>query len=593
LEAHYQESSMAVEVVLPMLGITVEKGKILKWFKCEGDSVRKGEIIFEVETDKVVTEVEAPATGILAKILIPVEVEVPVLTVVGVIIERGESLPEQYLLGARTGSAQSLPASSPGEPPGSPGQAAHHASEPAYDIAILGAGPGGYVAAIRAAQLGARVALIERAELGGTCLNRGCIPTKSFLADVKTCKRVRESDLFLHGAAVSIDPRKMVARKDKVVETMRRGISRILESHKVSVIQGTACFNGPNRILVKGPKTSDELRARDIIVATGSRPATIANLPVDGKRVLSSDHVMDLRAIPRELVIIGGGVIGLEFATLFCGLGARVTVLEMLPQIVAGEDQEVIRGLTALLKKQGIEIHTQSRVLKTSPKGKRVEVAFEREKNEETVSAEKVLVAVGRTPCVEGLDLQEIGVRMDGRFVRVNGRMETNVDHVYAIGDVIGKMMLAHAASAEGIVAVENIMGIAREIDYGRIPSCMYTDPEVASVGLKEEEARRQGYDVGVGKFPYLSSGKALALGEPEGFVKIVAEKGLGRILGVQILGVHATDLIGEYLVAMHVEASIEDLGEVVKGHPTLSEALTEAALDWRGMAIHVPKETR
>jgi dihydrolipoamide dehydrogenase len=571
---------MAVEVVMPILGLTVEKGKILKWLKSEGEVVQKGESIFEVEADKVTTEVESPASGILKRILLHENIEVPVLTVVAVITEKGEELSPKY----DQASVSETPASLSNQ------TIATKAPEN-YDIAILGAGPGGYVAAIRAAQMGAGVVLIEKSELGGTCLNWGCIPTKSFLSDVKVYKRVKESDLFINGSKISIDLKKMVARKNKVVETMKRGVSLLLESQKVKWVSGAGKFLDPKTIEVSSNGKSETFKAKNVIVATGSQVASLPTVKVDGEKILSSDDVVHLKEIPKEVVIIGGGVIGVEFATLFNGLGSKVTILEMLPQIISTEDEEVIRGLKILLEKQGITLLTQARVLSATLGREGVEVAIDREGKKERVRCERVIMAVGRSPYTEGLNLDRIGVRMEGRFIKVNSRMETNVEGVYAIGDVIGKMMLAHAASAEGIVAVENIMGKASEINYHRVPSCIYTFPEVASVGLKEIEAKQKGYDIQIGRFPYLNSGKALAMGEPEGFVKIIAEKRLGQILGVHILGERATDLIGECLLAMNVEASIEDLGEVIKGHPTLSETVMEAALDWQKMAIHLPKK--
>jgi dihydrolipoamide dehydrogenase len=320
--------------------------------------------------------------------------------------------------------------------------------------------------------------------------------------------------------------------------------------------------------------------------------ASLPGIKIDGNRILSSDDVVNLKNVPEDILIIGGGVIGVEFATIFNWLGARVTILEMLPQIVSSEDEEVIRGLKLLLERQGVKILTNAKVLKAFPKKAKTEIIAEREGKEERLSGEKLLIAVGRVPNTAGLNLDKMGIKMEGKFIKVNSRMETNINGIYAIGDAIGKTMLAHAASAEGIVAVENILGKVREIDYQKIPSCIYTFPEVASVGLKESEAREKGYEIQVGKFPYLNNGKALAIGEAEGFVKIVAEKELGRILGVHILGEHATDLIGECLLALNVEASIEDLGEVIKGHPTLSEALTEAALDCQGLSIHKLKKS-
>jgi dihydrolipoamide dehydrogenase len=318
--------------------------------------------------------------------------------------------------------------------------------------------------------------------------------------------------------------------------------------------------------------------------------ASLPTVQIDGKMIISSDEVLDLKEVPKDILIIGGGVIGVELATIFNCLGTKVMILEMLPQIISTEDEEVIRGLKILMERQGIEILTQTRVLHASPKEANVEVTVEREGKEEKLFGENVLMAVGRVPNTEGFNLERTGVQKEGKFIKVNSRMETNVDGIYAVGDVIGKMMLAHAASTEGIVAVENIMGRVREIDYQKIPSCIYTFPEVASVGLKESEAKQKGYDIQVGKFPYLHNGKALAMGEAEGFVKIIAERELGQILGVHILGEHATELIGECLLAMNVEAAIEDLGEVVKGHPTLSETVMEAALDWQGLSIHLPK---
>lgn len=577
---------MAIEVVIPMLGITMERGKITKWLRAEGDFVKKGEPIFEVETEKVVTEVESPGTGILKKILVSEDIEVPVLTIVAIITEKGEEIPEKYrevkpeilsLSEARDSQqprTRSLPPASVGRPEG-------------FDIAILGAGPGGYVAAIRAAQMGARVLLIERDELGGTCVNRGCIPTKSYLSDIKTYKKVKSSDLFLNGSKVTIDLKKMIFRKNEVVETAKKGISLLLKNQKITVLKGVGSFYNSKKIRVSSHGKGQVYEAQNFIIATGSQVASLPGIKIDGNRILSSDDVVNLKNVPEDILIIGGGVIGVEFATIFNWLGTRVTILEMLPQIVSSEDEEVIQGLKLLLERQGVKILTNAKVLKVFPKKARVEIIMGIEGKEERISGEKVLMAVGRVPNTDGLNLDKIGIQKEGKFIKVNSKMETNTVGIYAIGDVIGKMMLAHAASAEGIVAVENILGKVHEIDYQKIPSCIYTFPEVASVGLKESEARQKGYDIQVGKFSYLNNGRALAMGEAEGFVKIVGEKELGQILGVHILGEHATDLIGECLLAMNVEASIEDLGGVVKGHPTLSEALMEAALDCQGLSIH------
>jgi dihydrolipoamide dehydrogenase len=525
--------------------------------------------------------VESPASGTLGRILVPEGVEIPVLTVVGVILHEGESL---AALPAAEG------ASSATAPPPAGSAAAPPRGEGAYDVAVVGAGVGGYVAAIRAAQLGAKVLVVEKERLGGTCLNRGCIPTKCFLSDVKPLLKVRSSSVYEGGDALRVDLRRMVARKDDVVRAMTRGVAKLLQTNGVRLVRGEASVVEAGAIRVAGGDEPGSYRAGSIILATGSRPAAIPGVAVDGRRVLSSDQILEIQQIPRDLIVIGGGVVGLEFACIFNALGSKVTVLEMLPTIAAGEDDEVIRALTLLLARRGIEIVTAVEVVGAEAVGKRVGVTFRDASGKaDRASGDRLLVAAGRVPVTEGLGLERIGVALERGFVRVNARMETCVEGIYAVGDVVGGMMLAHAASAEGIVAVENARGRCREMDYHRIPSCIYTFPEVASVGLRERDARAGGLDVRVGRFPYGSSGKAMAMGEPDGFVKIIAEASLGRILGLHILGEHATDLMGEGLLAMGLEATVEDLGGVVKGHPTLSEAVMEAALDWSKEAIHIP----
>jgi len=583
---------MAIEVVLPMLGITVEKGKITRWLKKEGDPIQKGEPLFEVETEKVVTEVESPGTGVLKKIIIPENLEVPVLTLVAVITQPKEDLPLQYQGGSPLSAPKAAvaPPVAPPAPPSAPVSVPRSSSIP-KDLVILGAGPGGYVAAIRAAQLGIAVTLVEKGDLGGTCLNWGCIPTKSFLADVKLFRKIKSSEVFASRGALAIDWPKMTARKNGIVETLRNGIMGLLKSQKVRLVRGQGKFIESHAVEVTCEGKKEIIRTEATIIATGSRASFLPQIPFDGKKILSSDDVFLLNDPPKELVIIGGGVIGVEFAMIFNGLGTKVTILEMLPQIISTEDPEVIQGLHRLLEKEGIRILTRAKVLRALPLNGGVRVGVQGQSGEEEISAEKVLMAVGRTPNTESLDLDKAGIRRKGSFIEVNSRMETNVPGIYAIGDVTGKMMLAHAASVQGIVAVENMSGKNREMDYQKIPSCIYTFPEVASVGLKEEEARQQGYEIQIGRFPYRHSGKALAIGEPEGFVKIIAEKELGQILGVHILGEGATDLIGEGVLAMNLEGTIEEWGEVVKGHPTLSETLTEAAMDWQRLAIHSPKK--
>lgn len=459
------------------------------------------------------------------------------------------------------------------------------------DIAILGGGPGGYVAAIRGAQLGARVLLIEKEQLGGTCLNRGCIPTKCLLADVKLYDQIKRSKV-LTADKLSIDLRKMMERKNQVVTRFVQGVNSLVRSNGIRLIKGTGAILDRNTVEVLTAEGKRELfKTRNIIIATGSTPASLPSVPIDGEFVITTDEALNIEAVPEDIAVIGGGVIGVEFATIFSKLGSRVAIIEILPQIIATQDDEIIKALTNLLKGNGINIFTESEVIAVSIENKKAKVVIQdKQGKSQVIETGKVLMAAGRTPYNEGLNLERVGIDLAGQFIKVNSRMETNVPGVYAIGDVVGKLMLAHKASAEGVVAAENIMGQSSYVDYGKVPNCIYTIPEIASVGLTEQEARTKGYRVTIGRFPYQFSGRALTMEMPEGFVKIIAEEELGEILGVHIIGENATDLIGEVLLAMNLEAPIEELGKIIKGHPTLSEIVKEAALDWEKKAIHKPK---
>jgi dihydrolipoamide dehydrogenase len=460
------------------------------------------------------------------------------------------------------------------------------------DLVIIGAGPGGYVAAIKAAQLGGKVTLIEKEELGGTCLNWGCIPTKALLRGVEVLESVEGGkDFGIQVSGVSVDFSKLMARKDKAVKTLVSGVAGLMKTNGIEVIKGKAKLASPQKIQVMDEKGGTTvLEAHKVILATGS---VSARLPIPGAQlpgVIDSNGALQLTRVPESMVIIGAGPIGLEFGTIFAALGARVTIIEMLPQILPTEDAEIASSLDKSLRRFKIQtlIHSQVKEILEGADGKRKVVALTGE-GEKSFDAEVVLVAVGRRPNLEDLGVEENGLLSSKKGIEVNAKMETNIPGVYAIGDVTGQWLLAHFASAQGEVAAENALGHDVQLDSRVIPRCVYTLPEVASVGLTEKEGQEAGYDLRIGRFPFAASGKAAVLGERTGFVKIIAEAQYGEVLGVHIFGPHATDLIGEAVLAMRLEGTAQDIAQAIHPHPTLTEALKEAALDVEGISLHIP----
>ncbi|PKN66896.1 MAG: dihydrolipoyl dehydrogenase [Deltaproteobacteria bacterium HGW-Deltaproteobacteria-15] len=462
-----------------------------------------------------------------------------------------------------------------------------------YDLAVIGGGPGGYVAAICSARKGLKTLLIEKDALGGTCLNRGCVPTKCFVYDTKLLHSARNSSVLKGAGSLSMDIAKMAARKRGVVKTMVSGLGSIMKSHGIEVIQGAGELTGPGRLKVtREDSRIEEIQAKNVILATGSRPALLPFIKVDGRLVQTTDEALDSEEIPKRIVIIGGGVIGVEMATIYLNLGCEVAILELLPEILMTEDEEVRRAMKTLLEKRGTGIHLKAKAKEVKTAGRQVSIVFENAAGEiNQLKADRLLVAAGRSPVLEGIRPDRLGIRMNGPFVQVNGRLETSVKGVYAIGDLVGGMMLAHKASAEAEAAVANILGGRKEVDPTRIPRCIWGVAEIGAVGLSEAEARKTGRPIRVGKFPYSYSGAAQAMNGSEGFVKVIGDSDTGEILGVHIMGEHATDMIGESVMAMTMESAVEDLAEAVKPHPTLSENIMEAARDWSGLAIHAPKK--
>jgi len=458
-------------------------------------------------------------------------------------------------------------------------------------IAILGAGPGGYVAAIRAAQLGAEVTVVEETEVGGTCLNRGCIPTKTLISSAEVLQKTR--DAWAYGIELNATPviniQKVMERKDKVIATQVKGIRALFKSWGVHLIEGRGRLIDPRRISVKKRDgSSEELRADRIIIATGSRPAKIPVFPFDGERILSSDDALKIDHIPKSLLIVGAGVIGCEFASIFREFGSQVTMVEMLPHAVSTEDEEISVILERELKKRKIKLLTGVTVERVETSTEGVEARLSDGK---TVQAEKVLVSIGRQVNSDNIGIEEIGIERGKRGeIIVNNRMQTNIDGVYAIGDVVGKMMLAHVASRQGIVAVENAMGIDSKIDYSVVPSAIFTHPEIGSVGLREKEAIEQGRRIKVGRFQFRALGKAHAMGEISGLFKIIADEETDKVIGAHIIGAHASDLIHELAVAIKNGLTVREVTETIHAHPTLAEGIVEAAEDIHSRAIHSPR---
>ena len=456
-----------------------------------------------------------------------------------------------------------------------------------FDLIVIGAGPGGYTAAICAAQLGGKVAIIEKGDLGGTCLNKGCIPTKSLIASIHILDCIRKAKEF--GIVIEkekIDFANVIARKERIVKQLRNGVNYLLKSYGIEVIKGNAYFISSSEVKVK-----DEIfRFKKCIIATGSIPSAIPGIEIDGENIMTSDELLEIKEIPFSLLIIGGGVIGLEFACIFQSLGTKVTIVEVLPYILPDEDREISQTLERILKKKGIDIKTNTTVREINYADKGLEIVLESSNGLSRLLVEKVLVATGRRPCIEGLGLENAGIICENNKIIVNKKMETNIKNIYAIGDVIGAPFLAHKAYAEAMVAAKNAMGGETIIDYKAIPHCIFTIPEVASVGLTEEQAKEKGYKIKIGKFPFMANGKAVTLGEINGFVKVIVDRDSDIILGIHILGVQATEMITQAALAIDLECTTEKLIRIIYPHPTLSETIFQAVLDVHKKATDLPK---
>lgn len=463
-----------------------------------------------------------------------------------------------------------------------------------FDIAILGGGPGGYVAAIRAGQLGFKTVVIDKDNLGGICLNWGCIPTKSLLKNAEMFYNIKNhgKDFGIYTKELSFNFGEIIKRSRDISDRISKNVEMLIKKNKVERIRGFGKLTGQSEISIfdNDGKKTDTINAEKIIIATGARPKILPNIPLDRKSIITSTEAMSLAEQPKELIIIGAGAIGIEFAYFYSVLGTKVTVIEMLDNILPIEDAEVSIALEKSFKKRGIEIYTKTIVEKAVVKGNKVVVSINQNGQKKDLTADKVLSAIGVTGNVEGIGLEELGIEIFKNHIKVDKKTyQTNIKNIFAIGDVIGPPWLAHVASAEGIHCIEGIKGIKNpDIDYDNIPGCTYCQPQVASVGLTEAKAKELGYEIKVGKFPFMASGKAFAVGEREGFVKLIFDAKYGEILGGHILGSEATELIAEVALARALEATGHSIIKTVHAHPTLSESIMEAAANAYGEAIHI-----
>lgn len=457
-----------------------------------------------------------------------------------------------------------------------------------FDIAVLGAGPGGYVAALKAGQMGARVAIVEKAHLGGTCLNNGCIPSKALLASAELYHHIQHAAEFgieLAGSAC-VNWAKVQARKDKVVQTLRTGIKGLLGARKVTVVQGQGALDGPGRIAVsKADGATEPILADKVILAVGSVPSRIPGWPEDPNIVCTSDEALHWKSLPKRLLIVGGGVIGCEFACMMRAVGVEVAIVEMLPQLLPNVDAQIAAALAKVFTKRGIQVFTGVKIESLALQGDGAKAALA---NGQTIEVDRVLVATGRKPNTADLGLQAAGLATDRGFVRVNDRMETAVAGHYCIGDANGRCLLAHAASAHGVVAAENALGHPRSFE-APVPNCIYTFPEVAGVGLTAAEAQAKALPVVVGTFPLNFLGKAMAAGDNEGMVKVVRHRETGELLGVHMMGHNVTECIAAAGALLHQKVKVADVAETVFAHPTISESLKEAAEDAMFACLHAP----
>lgn len=583
---------MATELYMPKNGMDMTEGTIVRWLKNVGDPVEKDEAVMEIETDKITMESESPVSGVLLAKLYEDGAVVPVLTTVGYIGEAGEKVPEAKAPAkaaepAPTASAQAAPAAeTAGEKESAP--AALKAGE--YNVAVIGGGPAGYVAAIRAAQLGGKVILFEKDVVGGTCLNRGCIPTKTYLKTAEYIHHIKGAAArgIIVNAETSVDMPKVVAYKDKVVKTLTGGVAALLKSNGVEVVKGTAKLAGAS-LVECGGKT---YAAQKVILCGGSKAIRIPIPGVDHKDVMTSDDILAMKELPKRLGIIGGGVIGCELASAFSAFGCEVTIVEMMDRVVSMFDKDVSAELDKSLRKSGVKVMCGRKVEEIADAAGHPVIVTD----EGRVECDKVLLSIGRAADLDCLGALAGQIKTERGKVVVDDTMKTSVENIYACGDINGRVMLAHSAFKMGEVAAENCMtGEGRKCDLRYVPSCLYTSPEAASVGLTEEKARELHPEgVRIGLFQMAANGRSVASGERQGFIKVIADARYGQILGVHMVGGVASEMIAEPTALMAMEVTVNEVADdIIHAHPSYSEAFGEACADALGRCIHLPAKKK
>lgn len=570
---------MAIEITMPQLGLTMTEGTVSQWLKQEGDVIHTGDEVVEIETDKISNVVEAHGDGVLLKIVAHEGESLPVKGVLGYIGQPGEAV----------GSA---PAAAPvAEPAAAPVQTGTAPMGTAKKIVVIGAGPGGYVTAIKAAQLGADVSIVESGNVGGTCLNVGCIPTKALIHATSLYENIltQAAHVGVHVQGASLNWHEAQAYKASIVNRLVGGVDGLLKANGVKKYKGKGIVKDAHTVQVG----NETITADNIILAVGSEPVHLRFPGADLPGVIDSTGALSLETLPQSMVIIGGGVIGVEFAAMFAAAGVQCTIVEAMPKILPPIDQEIVSLVQADLEKKGIKILTEAKVEGIAQTASGLSVQIDYKGQKEAIPGETVIMAVGRRALTEGIGLEELGITMNRGKIVTDDNFQTNIPGIFAIGDCNGKLMLAHAASAQGVAAVEYIINGKGHYHSETVPSCIYLEPEVASVGLKEEELQAKGISYQCGRFTLAANGKTLIENGGVGLVKILADTKYGQILGMHMYGPRATDLIAAGALAIRLEATVDELTSTIWAHPTVGEALGEAAEAVFGNAIHWPPKKK